>query len=85
MQRKTRSLLAELDTHIMEREPHEFVESKASNIIRGAINLLEYIKKNFDTATADELERRIIGSIKSHDPAKFTRAIHRLRESKTGD
>ena len=69
----------------MEREPHEFVESKASNIIRGAINLLEYIKKNFDTATADELERRIIGSIKSHDPAKFTRAIHRLRESKTGD
>lgn len=85
MQRKTRGLLAELDTHIMEREPHNFVESKASNIIRGAINLLQYIRENFDVATAEELERRMIGSIKSHDPAKFSRAIHRLRESKSGD
>lgn len=85
MQKKTRGLLAELDSHIMEREPHNFVESKASNIIRGAINLLQYIKENFDAETADELERRMLGSIKAHDPAKFSRAIHRLRESKSED
>ena len=85
MLRKTKSLLSELDSHLIEREPHNFVESRANNIIQGAIHLLQYIKENFDAEVSDELERLMLNSIKAHDPTKFTRAIHRLRESKSQD
>jgi len=81
LQKKTKSILAELDSHLIEREPHNFVESKASNIIQGAINLIQYIHENFDQTAADELERRIINSIRARDPRKFSKAVHKLKES----
>jgi hypothetical protein len=43
---------------------------------------LQSIRENFDPETAYELERRFINSIKGGDPAKFTRSIRKLRDSK---
>lgn len=82
MQRKTKSLLEELNEIAIKRDSELVVESRATHVINSAINLLKLIRENFDNETAYELERRFINSIKSSDPTKFTRSIRKLRDNK---
>jgi len=55
------------------------VESRASNVIAGAINLINYIRENYDAEQAAELERRLINSIRTQEPEKFKRGVRRMR------
>lgn len=80
MQKRTRSLLAELDSIRLQRDRESFVESRATNVIQGAINLLQYIRENYDADTAGELERRLVNSIRSGDTSKFARGIRKIKE-----
>lgn len=82
MKRATRSLLEELNSIAVKRDSEAVVESRAAHVINSAINLLSIIKENFPPDQAYELERRFINSIRSGDPAKFTRGIRKLRDSK---
>ena len=82
MRKSTRSILQGLSDVNLSRDPELIIESRGSNIIQSAINLLELVKENYDIDTAAELERRFINSIKSGDPAKFKRGIQRIQESK---
>lgn len=82
MQRKTRSLLEELNDVTVKRDNEAVIEARAGHVINSAINLLTLIKEQFDQEAAYELERRFINSIKAGDPAKFTRGIRKLRDSK---
>lgn len=80
MQKRTRSILSELDTMRLSKDKENFVETRAMNVITGAIHLLEFIKSNYDTETAGELERRLVNSIRSGDTTKFTRGIRRIKD-----
>lgn len=82
MKRATKSLLEELNTISLKKNSEAVVESRATHVINSAINLLAIIKENFPPEQAYELERRFINSIKTADPAKFTRGIRKLRDSK---
>ena len=82
MKRHTRSLLEELNDIAVKKDTEAVIESRAVHVINSAINLLTLIRENFDPETAYELERRLLNSIKGADPAKFTRGIRRLRESR---
>ena len=77
MQRKTRSLLEELDEMYQERDRHHIVESRASNIINSAIHLLEMIDRTYDTETADNLQRKLLNAIRLKDSTKFARSVRR--------
>ncbi len=79
MQKRTRSILDELASIGFDKDKANLIESRASNVIVGAINLLNFIKENYDAETASELERRLLNSIRSQDPQKFTRGVRRLR------
>lgn len=79
MQKKTKSLLAELDSIATQRDREHFVESRATNVIQSAINLMTFIKENYDPETAGELERRLLNSIRSADSSKFVRGIRKLK------
>ena len=79
MQKKTKSLLAELDSIATQRDREHFVESRATNVIQSAINLMSYIKEHYDPETAGELERRLLNSIRSGDSSKFIRGIRKLK------
>jgi hypothetical protein len=80
LQKRTRSILTELDSFKRERDRENFVEARAANVIQGAINLLQFIRENYDSDTAGELERRLINSIRSGDNTKFTRGIRRVKD-----
>ena len=79
MQKRTRSILDELDSMLSHRDKDNLVESRAGHVIQGAINLINYIKENYDADTALELERRLINSIRAQDATKFTRGIRKLK------
>ena len=77
MQKKTRSLLEELDSMYAERDQRYVIESRASNIITSAIRLLEQIDASYTPEQADNLQRKLINAIKLRDPDKFTRTVRR--------
>ena len=74
--------MQELSDLGISRDTDLVVESRGSNIIQSAINLINLIKENYDIETAAELERRFINSIKSGDGNKFKRGIKRIQEGK---
>lgn len=83
MQKKTRSLLDELDSLRMQKDKESLIESRANHVIMGAINLLNFIRENYDKDQAEELERRFLNSIRAQDTTKFSRGIKRItNESK---
>ena len=62
MQKKTRSLLEELDSMYIEREKRHVIESRASNIIAGAIRLLEEIESTYTPEQAENLTRKLLNA-----------------------
>jgi hypothetical protein len=82
MRKSTRSILQELSDLGISRDTDHVIESRGSNLIQSAINLLSLIRENYDIETAAELERRFINSIKAGDSSKFKRGIKRIQEGK---
>jgi len=79
VQKKTRSLLDELDIFVSKRDSNSLVENRANNVIKSAINLLQHIRENYDAETAANLEKRLLNSIRTGEPEKFTRGIRRVK------
>jgi hypothetical protein len=77
MQKKTRSLLEELDTMYVERDQRHVIENRAANIIASAIRLLEQIDSSYNVEDAQNLQRKLLNAINQRDPAKFTRTVRR--------
>ena len=77
MQKKTRSLLEELDSMYVERDQRHVIENRAANIIASAIRLLEEIDSSYSAETAQNLQRKLINAINQRDPGKFTRTVRR--------
>ena len=77
MQKKTRSLLEELDSMYIERDQRHVIETRASNIIASAIRLLEQLDSSYDPEVAKNLQRKLINAINLRDPGKFTRTVRR--------
>lgn len=82
MKLRTRSILQELNEIADVRNTDKLIESRATNIINSAINLVESIHKNYAPEFANELERRFVNSIKGQDPNKFVRGVRRISESR---
>jgi hypothetical protein len=82
MKLRTRSILQELNELAEVRNMDALYESRATNIINSAINLLESLHKQYTPEQADELERRFINAIRGQDPAKFNRGIRKIVEER---
>ena len=81
MQKKTRSILEELDSMYIERDRRYVIENRANNVITSAIRLLEQIEQSYDSEQAENLQRKLINAIRLRDPSKFTRTVRRTDES----
>ena len=81
MQKKTRSILEELDSIYQERHQDRdrqyIIESRASNVIASAIRLLEQIETSFPPQQAENLTRKLLNAIRDRDPNKFIRTVTR--------
>lgn len=81
MQKKTRSLLEELnsiyDQRHAERDRRYIIESRASNVIASAVRLVEEIEQHYTPDQADNLIRKLLNAIRTKDAGKFTRSVRR--------
>jgi hypothetical protein len=77
MQKKTRSLLEELDAMYIERDNRHVIETRAANVIASAIRLMEQIDAAYTPDQAENLRRKLLNAINHRDPAKFTRSVRR--------
>ena len=81
MERKTRSLLEELEALGSNRDTKHIIESRAHNIITSAINLIEMINKHYDPERAAVLEKKLLSAIKSKDQSRFAKSIRKNDET----
>jgi ribosomal protein S13 len=81
MRKQTRSILHELNSMIVEKDRQHVLESRATNVIESAINLINEMHKHYDVAVAGDLERRLLNSIRHQDKNKFIRGIRKVNES----
>jgi hypothetical protein len=79
LQKRTKSILDELDSLLIHRDRENLIESRATHIIQGAINLITTIRESYSDEVATDLERRLINSIRGQDAAKFARGIRKLK------
>jgi hypothetical protein len=81
MQKKTRSILEELDAIYTEkhadRDRRYIIESRASNVIASAIRLVEEIESSYPADQAENLVRKLLNAIRTKDGSKFTRTVRR--------
>ena len=82
MQRKTRCLLEELQSVGDTRDINNIIESRASNVIVSAINLIEFMQKHYSSEKAELLEKKLLSAIKSKDQARFSKAVRKKNEDK---
>jgi hypothetical protein len=77
MQKKTRSILEELDSLYIERDRRAIIETRASNLIESAIRLMEQIDAEFSPEQAENLQRKLLNAIRHRDTGKFSRSVRR--------
>lgn len=77
MQKKTKSILEELDSMYVERDRRIIIENRAANIIISASRLLEQIEAEFSPEQAENLTRKLLNAIRTKDPGKFSRSVRR--------
>ena len=77
MQRRTRSILDELEDLYAERDRRLVIESRANNIIASAINLLEQIDQTFPPEQAENLSRKLLNAIRTRDVDRFSRTVRK--------
>jgi hypothetical protein len=77
MQKKTNSILEELDSLYIERDRQSVIETRASNLIETAIRLLEQIDAEYSPEQAENLQRKLLNAIRHRDTGKFSRSVRR--------
>jgi len=82
MKKRTRSILEEINSLAPVKSKTAILESRGNNAISSIINILEMIESNYDDATAQDLTKRIMLSIKNRDPERFNRGVKKIRGPK---
>lgn len=80
MQKKTRSILEELESLYVERDSRLVIETRANNIISSAIRLIEQIESEYSAEHAENLTRKLLNAIRNKDVNKFARSVRRTHE-----
>ena len=82
MKRKTRSLFQEIDQIYIGNDRKMVIETRSDHLINGVINLIKELYREYTPEPANELERRLVNSIKGKDPNKFKRGLNKFNENK---
>lgn len=75
------TILSSLQSYIPKETKDAVIESRAQHIITSAINLIEAIDKQYSKNEADLLKKKLITSIKTKSPDKFSKSVNRIKRS----
>ncbi len=74
------SILDELD-YSPKKDSELFIESRAHQVIASYCHLLRLIEETYDADTANDLQKRLMLSLKNGDEERFSRKIRSLRKT----
>jgi len=80
MQKRTRSILEELNSLYVDQDPRLAIESRANHVIHSAIRLIEQIETQYPAEQAENLTRKLLNAIRAKDLGKFSRSVRRTNE-----
>ena len=81
MKRRTKSILEELNSIGNSVDSSYLIENTAVNLIAGVSNLVSLIRETYkDEEIANDLEKRLLNSIRTGDETKFIRGINVARK-----
>ena len=80
MQKKTKSLLEELQAYGDTRDISHVIENRASNVIASAIHLIELMQKQYSPDKAELLEKKLLSAIKGKDQTRFSKSLRKKNE-----
>ena len=81
MKKRTRSLLEEINSLAPSKDRINILESRGTNAISAIMNVLE-MDANYSEEDAQDIQKRIMLSIKNRDPERFNRGIKNLRNKR---
>lgn len=82
MDKNFRSLIDELSDIAPAKNRDLFIESRAQQVIASVSHLMKLIKESYSVEEAEDLQKRLINSLRTGDENKFRRGIRHIRESK---
>lgn len=71
--------MQELQNYVPKRSRADLIESKGTNIIISALNLLETIDNEYPPEEADALKKRFMLSLKTGEPARFSSSMKKVK------
>ena len=77
MQKKTRSILEELESLYVDRDRRLLIETRAKTLIENAIRLMEQIDAEYTPEQSENLQRKLLNAIRQRDTSKFARSVRR--------
>lgn len=83
MQKKTRSLLEELDSMYIQRDSRHVLENRATNLVTNASRIFEEIEQTYGSEDSDVLIRKLLNCIRLRDPNKFTKILRKVTNGNT--
>ena len=78
MKPTTKSLLESLCELTPQQDTSLVIETRGTHIIASAIQLLETIQANYGEQLAEEMEKRLLSSIRNRNNGKFVRGTKNL-------
>ena len=84
-ERKSRTILEELNAISVDRDKHHVLENRVQHLVTSAENIKHMLKEMYSESVADDLERRFINSVKSGDYSKFSRGIKKALKENTSN
>ena len=82
MQKRTRSILEELEDLHHKRDSEHIIETRAESLILNAIRIVELMESTYTAEETENLTRKLLNSIKLKDVQNFKRSIKRVNESR---
>lgn len=81
MSKRFTSILDELD-HAPQKHRDSIIENRAHQVIASFANLVSLIEETYDAATAADLQKRLLNSVRSNDEEKFSRKMRQIKKAR---
>lgn len=76
--KRSRSILEELNSISVDRDKNHVLENRVQHLVSTVNNIRDMLSELYEEDVANDLEKRLINSLKSGDATKFTRGIKKL-------
>lgn len=81
--KRSRSILEELNSISVDRDKNHVLENRVQHLVSTVNNIRSMLSDLYEEDDANDLEKRLINSLKSGDHTKFSRGLKKIMSEST--